>query len=380
MRAAVLVAPNRIEVRDVPRPAVAPNEVRVRVGAVGLCGTDLHIAAGHANYHRDALGRVIPLAERPQILGHEIAGVVTEVGTAARGVRAGERVVVDQGRTCVGERRQPRCEYCATGDSHQCEHYREHGITGLPGGFAEEIVVPDANVVPLASDLDLVRAALAEPLGCVVHSTEVLLRTPARYRLAGDGGRVRCVLICGAGPSGLLFVQYLRNVVGYDGLLLASEPNARRRALAERFGAVALDPIAAPLSEVVREHTGGRMAELFIDATGAGEVIAAVPELVRKQGTVLLYAHGHAGVDLSALNGVQFLEPTMLSPCGASGGFEPDGRPTTYVRALRLVEQGRIDVGSLVTHRYHSLDEVPAAFAGDHRRPDYVKGVVVLDA
>jgi L-iditol 2-dehydrogenase len=130
----------------------------------------------------------------------------------------------------------------------------------------------------------------------------------------------------------------------------------------------------------VRERTNGRMAELFVDATGAGEVIAAVPELVRKQGTVLFYAHGHAGVDLSALNGVQFLEPTMLSPCGASGGFEPDGRPSTYVRALRLVEQGRIDVGSLVTHRYHSLDEVPAAFAGDHRRPDYVKGVVVLDA
>ena len=295
------------------------------------------------------------------------------------GVRAGERVIVDQGRTCVGERRTPVCEYCATGDSHQCERYAEHGITGLPGGFAEEIVVPAENVVPLASDVDLVCAALAEPLGCVVHSTETVMRAPSRYRLTGDAGsRVRCVLVCGAGPSGLLFVQYLRDVIGYDGVLLVSEPSARRRALAERFGAETVDPAAASLADVVRERTAGRMAELLIDASGAGSVIAEIPQLVRKQGTVLLYAHGHAGVDLSVLNGVQFLEPTMLSPCGASGGFEPDGRPTTYVRALRLIEEGRIDVGSLVTHRYHSLDAVPNAFAGDHRMPDYVKGVVVL--
>jgi L-iditol 2-dehydrogenase len=146
MKAAVLVDVNRIEVRDVPAADVAPHEVRVRVAAVGLCGTDLHIAAGHGNYHRDANGRVIPLDEAPQILGHEIAGVVTEVGRDVRDVREGARVIVDQGRTCVGERRDPRCEYCATGDSHQCEHYREHGITGLPGGLAEELVVPAPNV------------------------------------------------------------------------------------------------------------------------------------------------------------------------------------------------------------------------------------------
>ncbi|AHG93143.1 Alcohol dehydrogenase GroES domain protein (plasmid) [Gemmatirosa kalamazoonensis] len=378
MRAAVLVDVNRIEVRDVPRAVLAPHEVRVRVGAVGLCGTDVHIVEGHANYHRDAHGRVVPLASCPQILGHEIAGEVVEIGADARGVRVGERVIVDQGRTCVGERRTPVCEYCATGDSHQCEWYAEHGITGLPGGFAEEIVVPAANVVPLASDLDLLRAALAEPLGCVVHSTETVLRAPSRYRLAGDAAAVRTVVLCGAGPSGLLFVQYLRNVLGFDGTLLVSEPSARRRVLAERFGGETIDPTSTPLADAVRDRTEGRMAELLIDASGAGAVIAAVPELVRKQGTVLFYAHGHAGVDLSVMNGVQFLEPTMLSPCGASGGFEPDGRPTTYVRALRMIESGRIDVGSLVTHRYHSLDAVPQAFAGDHRLPEYVKGVVVL--
>ena len=383
MRAAVLVDVDRIEVRDVPRPEPRPHEVRVRVAAVGLCGTDLHIVQGHGNYNRDRDGRLIPLAEQPQILGHEIAGVVDAVGDDVHDVRPGDRVIVDQGRTCVGERRAARCEYCRTGDSHQCEFYAEHGITGLPGGFAEHVVVPAANVVPYGSDLAPAVAALTEPLGCVVHSTALLQRTPARYTLGGEAGgggehRVRCALIFGAGPAGLLFTQYLRNVVGFDGLLLVAEPNARRRALAERFGAEAIDPTAVDLAAAVRERTRGRRAELLIDAAGAAAVFTAIPALLRKQGTVLLYGHGHSGVDIGALNGVQFLEPTLISPAGASGGFEPDGRPTTYARALRLIEEGRVDVGALVTHRYPSLDAVPRAFAGDHRLPDYVKGVVTL--
>jgi L-iditol 2-dehydrogenase len=381
MRAAVLVDVGRIEVRDVPCPATRPHEVRVRVAAVGLCGTDLHIVAGHANYNRDERGRVVPLTEQPQILGHEIAGVVEETGSAVRDLAPGDRIVVDQGRSCVSEAREPRCEYCASGDSHQCELYREHGITGLPGGFAEYLAIPAVNAVRVESDIDVAAAALTEPLGCVVHSTDVLLRAPARYtvRAAASGGRpVRCALVCGAGPAGLLFVQYLRNVVGFDGLLLVSEPNARKRALAERFGAETIDPSADDVVAAVQERTRGRRAELLIEATGSGEVFAAIPGLVRKQATVLLYGHGHAGVDLSVLNQVQFLEPTLLSPVGASGGHDPDGRPATYRRALRLIESGAVEAASLVTHRYPSLESVPGAFAGDHRAPDYVKGVVTL--
>jgi len=125
----------------------------------------------------------------------------------------------------------------------------------------------------------------------------------------------------------------------------------------------------------VQEKTHGRRAELLIEATGAGPAFAAIPGLIRKQGTVLMYGHGHAGVDLSVLNALQFLEPTLLCPAGASGGHEADGKPTTYVRALRLIEQGHVEVTSLITHRYTSLDTVARAFAGEHKTPGYVKGV-----
>jgi L-iditol 2-dehydrogenase len=378
MRAVVLTDVNRLELRDVASPAPAAHEVRVRVAAVGLCGTDLHIVAGHANYNRDEKGRVIPLAEEPQILGHEIAGVVEDVGREVADLCVGDRVVIDQGRNCVSERRAPLCEYCATGDSHQCELYREHGITGLPGGFAEYVTVPAVNAVPVESALDMARAALAEPLACVVHSTDLLTRADARYMLAGNGHAVRTAIVCGAGPSGLLFVQYLRRVLGFDGHLLVIEPNATRRALAEQFGAETIDPVATDAADAVRDRTRGRGAELVIEASGSGPVLAGLPRLIRKQATVLLYGHGHDGVDASVLNLLQFMEPRIVSPAGASGGFEPDGRPSVYVSALRLIESGRIDVAPIITHRYRALDSVPDAFAGDHRLPDYVKGVVLL--
>jgi L-iditol 2-dehydrogenase len=378
MRAAVLVDVDTFEMRDVPVSPPAAHEVLVRVQAVGLCGTDLHIVGGHANYNRDALGRPVPLSEHPQILGHEITGEIVDVGSAVRTTAIGARVIVDQGRNCVSELRRPLCEYCLTGDSHQCAHYTEHGITGLPGGFAEYVTVPASNVVALESSLEPSLAALAEPLGCVLHSMDVVGSAVARYSIfASDAARrVRTILICGAGPAGLLFVQYLRKVAGFDGTLIVSEPSLLKRELAARFGADVVDPNATNLVEHIVGHTNGRRAEFLIDASGAGDVFRMMPGLIRKQSTVLLYGHGHAGADMSLMNQIQFLEPTLVSPVGASGGHDATGRPLTYVTALRLLERGTIDVRPIVTHRYASLAAVPGAFAGDHRRADYVKGVV----
>jgi threonine dehydrogenase-like Zn-dependent dehydrogenase len=383
MRACLLCAVGRIEVREVPSPQPSPRDVLLRISAVGICGTDAHIFAGHANYNTDGAGKKIPLSAHPQILGHEISGEIVEVGSEVRDLAPGEHVVIDQGLNCVSARRDPFCEYCLTGDSHQCAFYTEHGITGLPGGLAEFIAVPASNAVRLAGKLDMSEAALAEPLGCVIHSSDAVARARTRYVLNGVPAerRVRNILICGAGPAGLLFSQYLRRVLGYDGLLLVSEPNEIKRKLAKQFGAnEMLDPSSGELGESVREHTKGRGIEYLIEASGQGRSFAAIPTLIRKQATVLLYGHGHAGVDLSALNSVMFKEPTLVTPVGASGGFEKDGRPSVYARALRLIEQGQIAVAPFITHRYRSLDDVQGALSSGMDAPDYVKGVVTLRA
>lgn len=379
MRAAVLTDVATLEVRDVPVQPPGPADVLVRVSAVGLCGTDFHIVEGHSNYNTNERGEPIPFREQPQILGHEIAGVVEECGRAVRDLAVGDTVILDQGLNCVSAGRTPLCEYCATGDSHQCAFYREHGITGLPGGLAEFVTMPAVNAVRICGGLAPVHAALSEPLGCIVHSSDMVARVHARYTLTHPDPerRVRTVLVSGAGPAGLLFIQYLRQALQWQGRILVAEPNACKRELASRFGAEPLDP-SVDVVEAVREATAGRRVEYLIDASGAAAVFRQIPGVIRKQATVLLYGHGHAGADLSVLNNVQFLEPTLVSPVGASGGFLEDGRPATYGRALELIETGRVQVAPLVTHRYRSLDEVPAAFAGAHRLPDYVKGVVEL--
>src|SRR5687768_11173344 len=253
MKASVLCDVQHLEVRDIPRPVISPYEVLIRVAGVGLCGTDAHIFAGHANYNTNEYGQQIPLTVQPQILGHEIAGVVEEVGSSVRDLREGDRVVVDQGLNCVSRRREVLCEYCRTENSPQCEFYREHGITGLPGGLAEFIAVPGVNAVKITAPLEGSTAALVEPLACIIHSSDSVARTRTRHAVNGESGerRVRSVLICGAGPAGLLFTQYLRNVLGYEGFLFVSDPNVRKRQLARSLGAdEAIDPVHSDLVEV----------------------------------------------------------------------------------------------------------------------------------
>jgi L-iditol 2-dehydrogenase len=359
----------------------SPYEVLVRVAAVGLCGTDSHIFAGHANYNLNEYGQRIPLALQPQILGHEITGVVEEAGAAVQDLKPGDRVVVDQGLNCVSRRRDVLCEYCRTENSHQCEFYREHGITGLPGGLAEFIAVPAVNALRITAPVKPSSAALVEPLGCVVHSSDFVARTRARYAINAETAerRVRSVLICGAGPAGLLFTQYLRRVLRYEGALFVSDPNARKRELAKQLGAdETIDPATCDLVEVVREHTGGKGVEYLIEAAGAGEVFKSIPGVISKQATVLLYGHGHAGTDLSVLNNILFREPVLVSSVGASGGFEADGRPTVYARALNLIQQEQVNVSLMVTHEYRSLNDVHTALSSDMHSDGYVKGVVTL--
>jgi len=212
----------------------------------------------------------------------------------------------------------------------------------------------------------------------VIHSSDAVQKAHTRYNIGGPSPsrRVRSILICGAGPAGLLFLQYLRQVLRFDGLLLVSEPNEKKRALAKTFGAdLLLDPTQEGFAASVREHSRGGV-EYLIEASGQGRSFLAIPALIRKQATVLLYGHGHAGVELSALNHVMFKEPTLVTPVGASGGFQPDGRPSVYKYALNLLEERKIHVAPFITHRYSSLQDVQTALSTAMHQPGYIKGVV----
>lgn len=377
MQAAVLEAASTIAIRDIPVPKPGPQELLVRVAAVGLCGTDIHIFRGEGNYNMDASGRVIPLEEQPQVLGHEFCGEVAEVGSQVKGFKLGDRVVLDQGHNCHSDGRNPLCEYCQTGDSHQCAHYREHGITGLQGAMAEFVAVPAVNAVKIRDGLPFLEAVLAEPLGCIFHSTQMLERAAARYTFDGDR-KIRNILICGSGPAGLLFTQYFRQVRGFEGRVIVADVQERKLELAKRFGAVTVNLRQQPLIEAVRELTHGERVECLIDACGNSALFEQVPWILRKQGTFVLYGHGHRGKDIGILNLVQFLEPVLVAPIGASGGFDGNGSPVTYQLALEAICSGKVDARSMITHPYRGLESVQRALSEDCREPGYIKGIIQM--
>jgi L-iditol 2-dehydrogenase len=373
MKALVLEDVERFAVRDVPAPLMGARDVLIRIGSVGICGTDLHIFHGFANYHRDASGQQVPLKQSPQILGHELYGTVERVGKDVTKCKPGDKVIADQVLNCHSEQRVPLCEYCETGDSHQCAYLQELGITGRPGAFAEMVSVPEPNVVVVPTDVSVTKGAVIEPFACVLHASDRMERSKLRYEF---GGRhpIRNVLITGAGPSGLLFVQYLRKVKRFDGEILVADMRASRLALAKKLGGTPLDARATDVVSEIRKRTRGEMIHYLIEASGAGPVFDLIHLVLRHQSTFLFYGSGHAGRDVGCMVPFQFMEINIVTTCGASGGFEADGTPVVYRRSMEYLRAGLIDAESLVSHRYGELSELQQAFSVDATSHEFIKG------
>jgi L-iditol 2-dehydrogenase len=378
MRVLALEDVRRFALRDAPRPEPRPNEVLLRVLAVGVCGTDFHIYDGSVNYHFDNFRRPVPLALHPLVLGHEFCGRVVGVGEGVSGFALGEMVIVDQLLNCFSQNRQRPCEYCLSGDSHQCEFGQEMGITGPPGAFADYVAVPAVNVIKVPPGVSSLEAALAEPLACVAHSIERLERAGTRYSFAGTRN-IRTVLVLGAGPSGLLFVQFLRHVIRFDGDILVADSRDARLALARDFGGSPVDIRSEDVVERVERNPGGAGVECIIEASGSSRAIDSIPKVARRQASVLLYGSGHAGLSDGCLTPFQTAELHVVTSAGASGGFDDNGTPSAYRNALDHIAAKRINVSRLVSHRYSQLSELPEAFITGAKAVDYIKGALVRD-
>ena len=150
--------------------------------------------------------------------------------------------------------------------------------------------------------------------------------------------------------------------------------------LVSQLGGTPINVAQQEVREAVRELTHGERVHYLIESCGNSVIFEQIPSLLRKQGTILLYGHGHKGRDIGLWANILYLEPALVAAVGASGGFDPDGRPSTYRQALELIESGKIRVQPFVTHRYHALEEIRKAFEDDFARPDYIKGVLNLES
>ena len=333
MRALVYHGPERLELEDRPEPEAGRGEAVIRVLAAGICGTDLRIAKGAHRAYPDGTRRVP---------GHEIAGEVVAVGPGVEGTAVGERVFVAPNLGC-GE-----CPACRVGRANLCANADAFGIT-RDGAFAEYMHVPAAavaggNLMAMPPGADPAAVSVVEPLACVLRGQRAVS--------LGEGDRV---LVCGAGPIGLLHALVAR--AAGAARVIVSEPHARRRADAEALGgAVGIDPVAEDLRARVLEETDGLGADVVITAVPVRAVQEQALELAAAGGRINFFGGLPTGASTIAVdsNVVHYRELTLT---GTTANDTDDCR-----RALALATAGAVDLGRLVTARF-GLDAAADAFA-----------------
>ncbi|CAN5355182.1 zinc-dependent dehydrogenase [soil metagenome] len=327
MKAAVFHAPGDIRLEDVEEPRVGAGEVKIRVRNCSTCGTDVKIFhSGHPN--------MTP----PQVMGHEIAGEITEVGDGVTGWTLGDRVQV------IAAIPDGTCPDCLAGRLSVCPNQLSMGYQ-FPGGFAEYLVVPNnvlrvdgLNRIP--DGLSFAEASLAEPLACVLNGQEL-----ARV---GTGDTV---VVMGSGPIGCLHVRLARSR-GAARVILIDINGAR---LAEAAALVKPDltidsSIADPV-ELVMAATNGRGVDVVITAAASGTAQEQGLRMLARQGRLSLF--GGLPKDKPTItvdsNLVHYRELTIIGVNGSS--------PAQNKRALELIASGEVPVDDLITHRL-PLDRV----------------------
>jgi len=332
MKALVLKAYGKLALEEVPEPAMAEDEVLVRVKACGICGSDVHGLDG-------STGRRKP----PLIMGHEAAGVVAAAGPRASGWAAGDRVTFDSTVFC-GE-----CWFCRRGRANLCDNRRVLGVScdeyRQDGAFAEYVAIPSRILHRLPEGVSFAHAAMVEALSVAVHAVGM---TPL---LLGE-----TAVVVGAGPIGLLVVQALR--AAGCGRVVAVDIDADRLALARRLGAdECLQPGArgAPADATglrVRELTGGRGAEAAFEVVGNTHALSTAVSCVRKGGSVTLVGNFSPSVELG-LQAAVTREITLRGSCASCG---------EYPVCLDMIARKEIDPAALIS-AVAPLADGPAWFA-----------------
>lgn len=321
MRVATFYAPGDIRLDDVDEPQVGPGQLKIRVRNCSTCGTDVKIyRSGHPN--------MTP----PQVMGHEIAGEITEVGSGVTDWMSGDRIQV------IAAIPDGTCEECRAGHETVCVNQLSMGYQ-FAGGFAEYMIVPRevlavGGVNRIPDGIGFAEASLAEPLACVLNGQEL-----ARVG-AGD-----TVVVIGSGPIGCLHVRLARSRGARRVILV--DTNARR--LAEAADLVTPDVAIAASDtdpvEAVLHATDGRGADVVITAAASGAAQEQGLRMLARRGRLSLFgglAKNASAITIDA-NLVHYRE---LSIVGVNGSSPEQNR-----RALALIASGAVPVLDLITHR-----------------------------
>jgi len=295
MKALLLKEYMKLELVEMPEPAIGPHDVLVRVKACGICGSDVHGLDG-------STGRRLP----PLVMGHEAAGLVAALGSEVKDLKEGERVTFDSTVWCGV------CFYCRRGQVNLCDNRQVLGVSPgeyrRHGAFAEYVAVPRRIVYSLPEGLRFEHAAMTEALSVAVHAVGI---TPVKL---GD-----TAVVVGSGMIGLLVIQALKGA-GCGRLIAVDIDEAKLKLAAELGADDLLNPKTVAVPAFVREATGGRGADLAFEVVGATDSLVTAAKSLRKGGVLTLVGNLSPQVELP-LQWVVTRELKMLGSCASAGEY-----------------------------------------------------------
>jgi L-iditol 2-dehydrogenase len=312
MKAAVLQEPYRLVVDEVGLPVPGPGQVRVRVSATAICGTDVGIYRGKTP------------VQVPRVLGHESTGVVDELGEGATGLQVGDRVVLNSAEFCR------HCRFCFDGRTSLCQN---GGLMGreVDGTFADYVVLPDFNAIKMPGCISFEDGTSLIALATVFHAHDRVTIGPNKT-----------VAVIGQGAAGLLHTRV--SVLRGAERVFAVELVPWKLDLAIGFGGTPVNPSQVDSVAAVMEATGGLGADVVIECVGNGATLRQAMQMARPGGSVLCFGIMPEQVKDFFGYAMYFKELTLVGSRGMT--------PNDFRSAIGVVEDGKLDLKPLVTHRF----------------------------
>ena len=342
MKAMFLTETGHMEPVETDKPEPGEGEVLLEMGAVGICGSDVHY------YKNGRIGEDHALF--PQGLGHEPSGIIVQTGKGVDPSREGERVAVEPGIGCG------TCEFCESARANLCPDIVFLASPGVQGAYKEYMVMPAVNCFNVGDSISLGEAAMFEPFGVGVEAASIAGIQP------GDSA---CVLGCGS--IGLCTMAAAR-MLGVADIYAADPLEWRREAAEQDFGADHVcDPDTTDIREWLMDLTGGRGTDIVFEASGDHDAFTLTADLAVRGGAVIII--GIPETDMYTFNAHTARRKALsFINCRRFNRKLP--------AAIRFAEQGRIDLSRLITHEF-ALEDTAEGFELVHGYRDGVIKAVV---
>ncbi len=324
-------------VGDAQQIAPGPDEVRINVAYCGVCGTDFHVYLGHMDQR----------VAQNQIIGHEMSGVIAEVGAHLSDWKAGDRIVVRPLNPCNN------CSACEAGHQYICQNLKFLGLD-TPGAMQDSWTVPAHTLHRLPESVSLLHAAMIEPIAVACHDV----------RLGGVKPDEHAVVI-GGGPIGMLIAMVARHA---GAKVLITEINKFRLDLASQLGFDVANPIENDLVEVVEARTDGAGADVVFEVSGSQPGAAVMTEIVRTRGRIVMVAIHAKPVEVNLFK-FFWRELQMIG----TRVYEPED----FDQAIELLNQNALPVDHLITST-QPLTELQSVFEQIEAGADVMKAMITL--